>query len=249
MAVVYVDECRVSRQAPVPYVWQVRGQPAVGLPAERGASGYSVLGFWQPGAVDPARAFVGLLSETAWTAELFFKAVDEQGATLDRPTVLVLDNASIHWATCVQQRLNAWRTAGLQLQFLPAYSPELNRIEILWRFLKHYWLTPPDYDSLDTLHQRLQTILKRIGTDYTVSFTWVLKCGSGGRKRSHTRTGVKGGNGRSQARFYRNFSRTNAGYSWPCDLLVPSILCSLQAKRETGHRFQCSASKPLGPRA
>ena len=170
VAVVYVDECRVSRQAPVPYAWQVRGQPAVALPAERGAGGYSVLGFWQPGAADPARAFVGLLSETAWTAERFVKAVDEQVGDLDRPTVLVLDNASIHRATCVQQRLQAWRTAGLQLQFLPAYSPELNRIEILWRFLKHYWLTPPDYESLDTLHQRLQFILNRIGSDYTVTF-------------------------------------------------------------------------------
>jgi len=170
MAVVYVDESRVSRQAPVPYAWQVRGQPAVTLPAERGAGGYSVLGFWQPGAGDPARAFTGLLSETAWTAELFVKAVDEFVGTLDRPTVLVLDNASIHRATCVQQRQRAWRTAGLQLQFLPAYSPELNRIEILWRFLKHYWLTPPDYGTLDTLYQRLQFILERIGKDYTVTF-------------------------------------------------------------------------------
>ena len=169
-AVVYVDECRVSRQAPVPYAWQVRGQPAVGLPAERGAGGYSVLGFWQPGAQDPARAFTGLLSESAWTAELFVQAVDEYVGTMDRPTVLVLDNASIHRAMCVQQRRRAWRTAGLQLQFLPAYSPELNRIEILWRFLKHYWLTPADYESLDTLHQRLQFILKRIGSDYTVTF-------------------------------------------------------------------------------
>jgi hypothetical protein len=169
VAVVYVDECRVSRQAPVPYAWQVRGQPAVGLPAERGAGGYSVLGFWQPGATDPAQAFTALLSETAWTAELFVQAVDEF-ITLGQPTVLVLDNASIHRASCVQQRLRAWRTAGLQLQFLPAYSPELNRIEILWRFLKHYWLTPADYDTLDALHQRLQYVLNRIGTDYTVTF-------------------------------------------------------------------------------
>ena len=170
VAVVYVDECRVSRQAPVPYAWQVRGEPAVGLPAERGAGGYSVLGFWQPGAADPTRAFTGLLSETAWTADLFVKAVDEFIGALGQPTVLVLDNASIRRATAVQQRLRAWRTAGLQLQFLPAYSPELNRIEILWRFLKHYWLTPPDYGSLHTLHQRLKFILKRIGSDYTVTF-------------------------------------------------------------------------------
>jgi hypothetical protein len=45
-AVVYLDECRFSRQAPVPYAWQRRGQPSVELPAElpavRGGGGYSV---------------------------------------------------------------------------------------------------------------------------------------------------------------------------------------------------------------
>ena len=167
---VYVDECRVSRQAPVPYAWQRRGQPAVGLPAARGAGGYSVLGFYQPGAADPARRFTGLVSETAWTAELLVKAVDEFLDPRGAPVVLVLDNASIHRACCVQQRLRAWRTAGLSLQFLPAYSPELNKIEILWRFLKHYWLIPADYETIDTLHQRLEYLLQRIGTDYTITF-------------------------------------------------------------------------------
>ena len=168
LAIYYVDECRVSRQASVPYAWQLRGQPAVELPAERG--GYSLLGFWQPGGPASRTAFTGLVSETAWTGELFAQAVNEFSQTLTGPTVLVLDNASIHHAAVVQQHVASWRSRGLQLQFLPAYSPELNRIEILWRFLKHYWLTPADYQSLDTLRQRLDYIVKHIGTDYTVTF-------------------------------------------------------------------------------
>lgn len=170
LAVYYVDECRVSRQAPVPYAWQRRGQPAVELPAERGAGGYSLLGFWQPGGPATSATFTGLVSETAWTGELFAQAVDEFSQTLTGPTVLVLDNASIHRAAAVQQQLATWRSRGLQLQFLPAYSPELNRIEILWRFLKHYWLTPADYQTLDSLRQRLDYIVKHIGTEYTVTF-------------------------------------------------------------------------------
>jgi len=170
LAVYYVDECRVSRQAPVPYAWQLRGQPAVELPAERGAGAYSLLGFWQPGGPATPAHFTGLVSETAWTGELFAQAVDEFSQTLTGPTVLVLDNASIHRAAAVQQHLATWRSRGLRLQFLPAYSPELNRIEILWRFLKHYWLTPADYQTLDTLRQRLDYIVKNIGTEYTVTF-------------------------------------------------------------------------------
>lgn len=101
VAVYYADEVRFSRQAPVPYAWQVRGQPPVGLPAERGAGGgYSVLGFWRP--ADPQQsgqqAFHSVLSASSFTAELFVAAVDEWVGTLTQPTVLVLDNASVHRA-------------------------------------------------------------------------------------------------------------------------------------------------------
>ena len=58
-AVGNVDECRFSRQAPVPYAWQRRGQPPVGRPAVRGSGGHSVLGFWQAHAPDqPLQAYV-----------------------------------------------------------------------------------------------------------------------------------------------------------------------------------------------
>jgi hypothetical protein len=141
-----VYACRVSRQTPVPYAWQLRGPPAVELPAERGAGGYSLLGFWQPGGPATAPAFTGLVSEAAWTGELFAQAVD---------------------AFSQPQHLATWRSRGVQVQFLPAYSPELNRIEMRWRFLKHYWLTPADYQMLATLRERLDYIVKHIGTEYT----------------------------------------------------------------------------------
>ncbi|WP_431733819.1 transposase [Chondrinema litorale] len=32
----------------------------------------------------------------------------------------------------VKEKLSEWREKGLYLQFIPAYSPELNKIEILW---------------------------------------------------------------------------------------------------------------------
>lgn len=74
LAVVYADECRFSRQAPVPYAWQVRGQPPVTLPAERGG-GWTVLGLWQARAANqPLTSYV---LPGALTAELFVAALDE----------------------------------------------------------------------------------------------------------------------------------------------------------------------------
>ena len=69
-------------------------------------------------------------------------AVTEWLADQPAPTVLVLDNASIHKAQLVQQNLADWATQGLTLLFLLPYSPELNRIEILWRFCKHACCLP-----------------------------------------------------------------------------------------------------------
>ena len=169
VAVVYVDECRFSRLAPVPYAWQRRGAPAVPLPAERGAGGRSVLGLWQPGlAGQPLTAYA---LPGAWNAESFAAAVQAFVAEEVRgPTVLVLDNASIHRAACVRERQAAWAEQGLRLCFLPAYSPELNKIETLWHRCKHYWLTPADYASDCALQERVAYVLANVGTHYTVTF-------------------------------------------------------------------------------
>ena len=173
-AVYCVDEVRFSRQAPVPYAWQRRGQPCACRPAERGAGGgYSVLGFWRP--ADPRatgrQAFTAILSAAAFTAELFVLAVAEFVAHLTQPAVLVLDNASIHQAHLVKAQLGAWAAQGLTLLFLPPYSPELNRIEILWRFCKHYWLTPDAYQTPQTLLLQVTELLQAIGTpQYQITF-------------------------------------------------------------------------------
>ena len=174
IAVYYADEVRFSRQAPVPYAWQLRGQPPVGLPAERGAGGgYSVLGFWRPAAPHTSgrQHLIRFISPTAFTADLFVLAVADLLANLPQPTVLVLDNASIHKAGLVKDQLATWAAQGLTLFFLPPYSPELNRIEILWRFCKHYWLTPDAYQTPLTLWQHVTDLLRAIGTsNYQITF-------------------------------------------------------------------------------
>ncbi|WP_162549719.1 IS630 family transposase [Hymenobacter nivis] len=168
VAVVYVDECRFSRQAPVPYAWQRRGQPPVGLPAVRGRGGHSVLGFWQAHA--PHQPLEAYVREGSLTADLFVLAVNAFCHSLSGPTVLVLDNASIHKAHVVRACEAKWAAAGLTLFFLPAYSPELNHIELLWHRCKHYWVRPQDYATEQTLLQRLEHVLANVGNHYTITF-------------------------------------------------------------------------------
>ena len=58
----------------------------------------------------------------------------------------------------------------LIVKYLPSYSPELNLIEILWRFIKYYWLPFSAYTSFQCLCTAVEDILTRFGTDYKITF-------------------------------------------------------------------------------
>jgi hypothetical protein len=167
-AVVYVEQGRFSRQAPVPYAGQRRGQRPLERPAVRGSGGHSVLGFWPAAAAGQPR--VAYQRAGALTADLFALAVDECSSPVTGPTVLVLDNASIHKACLVKARHAHWASRGVQRLFLPPYSPELNKIERLWHRCNHYWIRPEDDLSDDVLRERIEYILTRVGTEYTLTF-------------------------------------------------------------------------------
>jgi transposase len=61
---------------------------------------------------------------------------DEFSLTIKKKTVVVIDNASVHTSALFKQNIEKWEKRGLFLKYLPTYSPELNLIEILWRFIK-----------------------------------------------------------------------------------------------------------------
>ena len=70
----------------------------------------------------------------------------------------------------VIQHIPHWVRKGLIVKYLPAYAPELNLIEILWRFIKYYWLPFSAYTSFQCLCQAVEDILTRFGTDDTINF-------------------------------------------------------------------------------
>ncbi len=53
---------------------------------------------------------------------------------------------------------------------MPAYSPELHLIEMLWRFIQYSWLPFSAYTSFSCLCKAVEDILTRFGTDYTMNF-------------------------------------------------------------------------------
>ncbi len=65
-------------------------------------------------------------------SDVVIACIDAFCKTLTKRTVLVIDNASIHTSDAMEEKHAEWKEDGLELFFLPPYSPQLNLIEILW---------------------------------------------------------------------------------------------------------------------
>ena len=69
---------------------------------------------------------------------------------LERPAVVVVDNAPIHTSEDFAEQKLLWQAQDLAVKFIPPYCPELNLIEILWRKIKYEWLPLDAYQSFKT---------------------------------------------------------------------------------------------------
>lgn len=114
----------------------------------------------------------GLFTAKLWhntTAELFAGFLGLLLEHVGKPLTVVLDNASVHTANAVKPMMNLLKKQGLTLYFLPPYSPELNRIEILWRKVKHEWMAFKTRDT-KTLEADLDEIFQKFGEHYQLTF-------------------------------------------------------------------------------
>ena len=100
--------------------------------------------------------------EERYTAEIFLKFLNN--VLKEYPTgkiVLILDNARIHHAKVIQPFLNEHKNR-LRLVFLPPYSPELNLIEGLWKWLKQSVIHNVFYKNINEIRNAVQGFIQHI---------------------------------------------------------------------------------------
>src|SRR5262245_14690830 len=102
--------------------------------------------------------------------EVVIECFEQFSQHIKKRSYVFLYNASIQKSRAFIQHISKWVKRGLIIKYLPPYSPELNLIEILWRFMKYYWMPFSAYVSLQSLLQSIEYILQRFGTDYTINF-------------------------------------------------------------------------------
>lgn len=173
--VLYGDESGFCLSPIVPYLWQKKtkkGQPSqtVKLPAKAHSRRLNVLGFLsRQGKLNSCKLNY-FEAQARITAAFVVESIEALLSTLSGPTVLVLDNASMHRSKLVRDKRKEWKQKGLRLLFLPPYCPHLHKIETLWRMVKYRWLWPEAYIDFATLCQSVTGILAQVGTKYTLSF-------------------------------------------------------------------------------
>jgi transposase len=147
----------------VPYAWQEKGET---LSIESGHSKrLNVLGFMNKSNDLDAYCF-----ECSVTSEVVIGCFDDFCEHLQVPTVTIVDNASIHRSEAFQNKVPEWETKGLSIFYLPEYSPELNLIEILWRFMKYEWIEFSAYNSWNDLVNYVDGVIKDFGGKHKINF-------------------------------------------------------------------------------
>jgi len=160
----YGDEAGVSLEPNVPYGWQF-GDEEISMPSEKGA-GINCFGLF----TRSLKSWTATSEETI-NAAFVVEQLERFSFSLERLTVIVLDNARIHTGKKMRERIQAWRQRGLFIFYLPTYSPHLNIAETLWRKLKYEWLAAEDYESKGHLQYAVRQALLAFGKSLKIRFS------------------------------------------------------------------------------
>ena len=167
VTVLYGDESHVCSEGYVPYGWQFPGEN-VAIAAQKGFR----LNCW--GLFGRDNTAYWATTTRSIDAVFVREQLDALSFSLTKPTIVVLDNASIHTAKIIKNQRAIWESRNLYLFFLPPYSPQLNIAETVWRHLKGGWLQPDDYRQDDRLAYAVNRCLANVGKELKIKFSPLL---------------------------------------------------------------------------
>ncbi|MCK5516384.1 MAG: IS630 family transposase, partial [Desulfobulbaceae bacterium] len=157
------DETGFDLTPTVPYAWQPIGE-TIEVPSSR-SQRINVLGF-----LNTNNQLESFIVKGTINSDIVIASFDSFSKTITKKTVVIIDNAPTHTSKAFNKNIKKWEENGLFIKRLPSYSPELNLIEILWRFIKYQWLPFSAYNSLKDLSNEVENVLKNVGRKFRINF-------------------------------------------------------------------------------
>jgi transposase len=159
----YLDESGFSLIPSIPYGWQEKGT-TITLKSSQ-SKRINVLGL-----MNKRNELHYQIYQETIDSKALIKFLDEFSENLAKPTVIIMDQASIHTSDILLEKLEDWEQKKLKIFWLPPYSPKYNLIEILWKFIKYEWIEITAYDNWSSLLKYLKKVLDNFGKDYVINF-------------------------------------------------------------------------------
>jgi transposase len=154
----YLDESGFSPSLPTGYSWCLPGQRKrvpYEYPQGRRVNALAAYAPYGPAPWLHALPFERTLTSDDLLA--YLKALP--AATV--PRVVVLDNASLHISKVTKAARPALAKLGIYLYYLPAYSPELNEIEAVFKQVKHHEIPQRSYTAKTDLRAAVEQGFQR----------------------------------------------------------------------------------------
>ena len=157
------DESAFSMQPCLPSAWQAKDQ-AITIFPQRDKK-VNLFGIFRPDNVA-----ITYQTKENINSKFLISAIDDFCQYIEKPTVLVLDNAPTHRSKVFREQIQGWQEKDLYVFFLPRYSPHLNIAETFWRKAKYEWIKPADYFSFAKYERKVKEIFNGIGLKYKINF-------------------------------------------------------------------------------
>ena len=150
----YLDECGFAPSLPTGYSWSLPGQrKRVRYEYPQGRR-VNVLATYNP--FGPAPRLAAAAFERTLTSDDLLECLRALPSARV-PRVVVLDNAGMHTSKAFKARRAELARQGVYLYYLPAYSPDLNRIEPVFKQIKHHEIPRRSHKSKAELRASVES--------------------------------------------------------------------------------------------
>ena len=165
----YLDEAGFSLWSPVGYSYlKVGKQKSIPQSKKRGKR-LNILGIYEA-----KKSFNYALALGSFRKDSLIRILDVEAQEAENHlaktgvnTVIILDNYSVHKSHQVKAKEKTWQDQGLDLFFLPTYSPELNLIEGEWNQIKAHEISgrmfEDEYDLALAVKESLNNRSQKVG--------------------------------------------------------------------------------------
>lgn len=165
LKIYFADESGFNETPSVPYGWQHKDEP-LSIPSSKGQR-WNVFGI-----MSSDNELFHAKTKKSIKSNFVIEVIDAFAKSENRAphSVIFIDNAKIHHSDEFKAKIPKWQAQGVEIFYLPTYSPHLNRIETLWRKIKYEWLLPEDYESWKKLTQKIENIFDNFGHEFSINF-------------------------------------------------------------------------------